>query len=123
MRIRPTLTRLLVVLLLMQWGTAFGHCLRLAAPAEGLTVEICTAEGIRHVTLPVEDGEGSHHGIAGALSCPACLGPAAAALPAPAVGLAPPLLLVQSADPPPAPAPAPRPAPSPSCQPRAPPTS
>ena len=122
MRIRPTLTRLLVVLLLMQWGTAFAQCLRLAAPGEGLTVEICTADGIRHVTMPVEDGEDGHHGMAGGLSCPACLGPAATALPAPAVGLAPPVILVQAADPPPAPPPAPRPAPTPSCQPRAPPS-
>jgi len=45
--IRPALTKLLVVLLLLQWGTAFGHCLSLtqrgAAQADGFAVEICTA--------------------------------------------------------------------------------
>lgn len=124
MRCRPALTKLLVVLLLMQWGTAFGHCLRLAAPPAGLTVEICTAEGIHRVVMPSgeEDGDG-HDGHAGILPCPACQGPAAPALPPPAVALAVPLVLAQAADHP-APAPsAPLPQPPRSCQPRAPPTS
>jgi hypothetical protein len=120
-RLRPALTKLLVVLLLLQWGTAFGHCLRLAGTGQGLTVEICTADGLRHVTIPAEDGDGGEH-IATAPLCPACAGPAALALPAPGVAVAPPVILAQSADPPP-PAPPPVPQPPRSCQPRAPPTS
>ena len=50
-RSRPALIRLLAVLLLMQWGTAFGHCLRLAAPDGLLHLEICTTEGLRSVSL------------------------------------------------------------------------
>jgi hypothetical protein len=128
---RPALTKLLVVLLLLQWGTAFGHCLsfdqRLAAPADGFTVEICTPDGIHRVVMPLvpgEQGEGEGHGgHTGVLPCPACLGPAAPALTPPLVVLAAPVLLAQAADPPPAP-PSPAPAPRPSsCQPRAPPTS
>lgn len=119
--LRPGLVRLLTLLLLLQWGTAFAHCLNLAAPASGLAVEICTAEGIHRVVLPAEDGDGPRHEASGTLSCPACLGPGALALPAPEVALAPPLLLAQAADPPPPPAPAPQPPRS--CQPRAPPTS
>lgn len=122
MPIRPALTRLLALLLMLQWGTAFAACLHLAAPADGVTIEICTAEGIRHVTLPAEEPGQDDDRMAGAPSCPACLGPAAATLPAPVVALAAPVILAQSADPPPAPPPAPRPAPSPSCQPRAPPS-
>ena len=124
MRLRPALTKLLAVLLLLQWGTAFAHCLRLAAPAEGLTVEICTADGVHRIVMPVERGEGNDHGGHAAIPpCPACLGPAAPALTPPPVVLAAPLLLAQAADPP-APRPtAPLPTPAPSCQPRAPPTS
>ena len=124
-RLRPALMKLLAVLLLLQWGTAFAHCLRLAAPVEGLTVEICTADGVHRIVMPVEQpGEGGDHGGHAAIPpCPACLGPAAPALTPPTVVLAPPLLLAQAADPP-APRPAsPVPAPAPSCQPRAPPTS
>jgi hypothetical protein len=123
-RCRPALTKLLAVLLLLQWGTAFAHCLRLAAPMEGLTVEICTADGVHRIVMPVErDEEGDHGGHAAIPPCPACLGPAAPALTPPPVVLAPPLLLAQAADPPaPRPAP-PAPSPAPSCQPRAPPTS
>jgi hypothetical protein len=119
---RPALTKLLVVLLLMQWGTAFAHCLRLAAPAATFEVEICTAEGIHRLVLPLGEGDG-HGGHAAVPPCPACLGPGGVALPAPAIGLAPPLLLAQAADPPPPPAPTPLPQPPRSCQPRAPPTS
>jgi hypothetical protein len=122
-RARPALIRLLSLLLLLQWGTAFAHCLALAAPADQLHIEICTAEGLRSVALPAGDTDApaEHPGMAG--FCPACAGPAALALPAPAIGLAPPLLLAQAADPPPPSTPGP--APSPSCRPppRAPPTS
>ena len=127
-RLRPALTKLLAVLLLLQWGTAFAHCLRLAAPDAGspggLTVEICTADGVHRIVMPVERGEGDDHGGHAAIPpCPACLGPAAPALTPPPVVLAAPLLLAQAADPP-APRPAvPLPNPAPSCQPRAPPTS
>lgn len=124
-RLHPALMKLLAVLLLLQWGTAFAHCLRLAAPVEGLTVEICTADGVHRIVMPVEQpGEGGDHGGHAAIPpCPACLGPAAPALTPPTVVLAPPLLLAQAADPP-APRPAlPAPSPAPSCQPRAPPTS
>jgi hypothetical protein len=122
-RLRPALTKLLVVLLLMQWGTAFAHCLRLAAPMDGFAVEICAADGVhRIVMMPLEEGEAPSDDGHAAPSCPACLGPAAAGLVPPPVTLRAPLVFVQAADPP-APPPAPRPAPTPSCQPRAPPTS
>ncbi len=123
MRRRPALTRLLAALLLLQWGLAFGHCLRLVAPAHALTVEICTAQGIHRVVLPPEreDGAGHHDHAFPAGVCPACQGPAAAALPAPPVALVPPLLLAQAADPPPAPPSSPVPLPPRSCQPRGPP--
>jgi hypothetical protein len=125
-RLRPALTKLLVVLLLLQWGTAFAHCLRLAAPPDAFAVEICTPEGIhRVVMMPADpdadhDGHGSHATVP---PCPACLGPASPALTPPTVALAAPVQLAQAADPPPPP-PIPAPAPRPSsCQPRAPPTS
>ena len=118
-RLRPALTRLLVALLLLQWGTAFAHCLKLAAPADVLHLEICTADGIRTVALG-PDGQEPAPEAQHAAFCPACLGPAAFALPTPEVTLAPPVLLAQAADPP-RPAPAPMPAPTPYCQPRAPP--
>ncbi len=122
MRRFPALTQLLAVLLLLQWGTAFAHCLRLAAPAEVLHLELCTSEGPRTIALTPEDGAPAEHDTHAAAICPACLGPAAAALPAPEVTVAPTLRFVQTADPPP-PAPAPVPTPPRSCQPRAPPTS
>ncbi len=121
MRRRPALTRLIAALLLLQWGTAFGHCLALAAPAQAFTIEICTAEGIHRVALPIGDeGDQSDHALAPGM-CPACQGPGAVALPVPPVTLAAPILLAQAADPPP-PAPSgPGPLPPRSCQPRAPP--
>ncbi|WP_372618467.1 DUF2946 family protein [Falsiroseomonas sp.] len=121
MRNRPLLTALLATLLLLQWGTAFAHCLKLAAPAATLAVEICTTEGLRQVALPLEEHGHDPGHVAAAGLCPACQGPAAAALPAPPVTLAPPVLLAQSADPPRPSSPAPGPTPPRSCQPRAPP--
>jgi hypothetical protein len=121
-RVRPALTKLLVVLLLLQWGTAFGHCLRLAGAAgQGLTVELCTADGLRHVTIPAEDGDRGDHAAAGPL-CPACAGPGAFALPAPEAALAPPAVAVAAAEPP-APAPSPFRQPPHPGQPRAPPAT
>jgi hypothetical protein len=119
-RCRPALTRLLVVLLLLQWGTAFGHCLRLAAPAPGLVAEICTADGLQRVSLPAGEDEPGDHGAHGGGICPACQGPAAFALLPPAPGIAAPTVLAQGADPPPPPQPQ-FPSPPRSCQPRAPP--
>lgn len=100
MRFRPALTRLLVLLLLLQWGTAFGHCLRMAAPEGVVHAEICTAEGLRTVTLPAEEGDAPDHRMAAPI-CPACLGPGVFALPAPEVALAPPVLLTRSVELPP----------------------
>ena len=117
---KPALLRLLSVLLLLQWGTALGQCLRIATPAE-FHVDLCTSEGIQRVAVTL-DGEAPAPAHAGTGICPACAGPAAIALPAPVVALAPPLVFVQATDPPPRPA-NPAPAPPPRCQPRAPPTS
>jgi hypothetical protein len=119
-RFRPALTRLLVVLLLMQWGTAFGHCLRMAAPAPGFAVELCTPEGMRHVVLPLDDADDTGDSAHAGGVCAACQGPAAFALLPPAPTVPAPLVLVQSADPPPPPQPQ-FPSPPRSCQPRAPP--
>ncbi|MGK7863967.1 DUF2946 family protein [Falsiroseomonas sp. E2-1-a4] len=124
MRIRPAFTRLLVVLLLLQWGTAFGHCLKLAAPSGGvLHMEICTPDGMRSIPLALEQDEQAPQDHAAGMFCPLCGGASGAALPPPPVALVPPLLLVQTAPlPPPS---TPNPAPPPRCQPppRAPPTS
>jgi len=120
MRARPALIRLLALLLLLQWGSAFAHCLPATPASAALHVEICTPEGIRLAILLGDAPENPEHGMG---FCPACGGPAALALPAVAVALAPPLLLAQSTEP--NPAPGPGPAPMPSCRPppRAPPTS
>jgi hypothetical protein len=119
-RPRPALIRLLAVLLLVQWGTAFGHCLRLSAPAEALHLEICTPEGLRSLAVPADQAP---EPTATGGVCPACAGPGAAAVPPLPVGVAPPVVLAQAADPPPVPSPAAVPTPPRSCQPRAPPTS
>lgn len=126
-RLRPALVRLLTILLLLQWGTAFGHCLRMASPEALLHLEICTPEGIQRIAMPMaEDGAdpaspAPAHPPAGI--CPACAGPAAVALPPPPVAVVAPMLLVQVPQPPPPSTPSP--APPPRCQPppRAPPTS
>ena len=127
-RIRPAFTRLLVLLLLLQWGTAFGHCLKLAAP-QGATLggvlhmEICTPDGMRTIPLALEQDEQAPQDHADGMLCPLCGGASGAALPPPPATLVAPLLLVQTAPlPPPS---TPNPAPPPRCQPppRAPPTS
>jgi hypothetical protein len=117
----PALTRLIAALLLMQWGMAFAHCAKATAPV-AFAVEICTAEGIQRVSLPIEDGDRQPHQAAPPI-CPACQGPAAFAIPAPEAILAAPVWLAQTADPPPPPPSPPLPLPPRSCQPRAPPTS
>lgn len=121
-RLRPILTRLLVLALLFQWGTAFAHCLRVAVAGPDFVVEICTPDGLHRMPLPAEEGEAPRQ-AAHAMPCPACLGPASPALLPPEAALAPPVLLAQAADPPPAPPSAPPQLPPRSCQPRAPPTS
>nr|WP_281419605.1 DUF2946 family protein [Falsiroseomonas tokyonensis] len=126
-RLRPALTRLLVLLLLLQWGTAFGHCLKLAAPHGALPgvlhMDICTPEGLRSIALQFDPGEAPKADHAAGMLCPLCGGLGGAALPPPPVALLPPLLLVQTEAPPPPSTPSP--APPPRCQPppRAPPTS
>ena len=125
MRPRPALTWLIALSLLLQWGTAFGHCLRLAAPADLLHLEICTLEGLRSVAVAAEQQpEGAQPPLARLAVCPACTGPAAPALPVPPVTLLPGLWLAQAPEAPP-PSPAPVPSPPRGCQPppRAPPTS
>ncbi|NGM22801.1 DUF2946 domain-containing protein [Roseomonas stagni] len=126
-RLRPALIRLLTILLLLQWGTAFGHCLRMASPEALLHLEICTPDGIQRIAMPAAE-EGADPAQPSpahppAVICPACAGPAAVALPPPPVSLVAPMLLVQAS--PPAPPSTPSPAPPPRCQPppRAPPTS
>ena len=83
-RTRPRPARLLALLLLLQWGTAFAHCLRpLAAAAGGHGVEICSAEGLKTVLLddegrPVPEPAPGHDA-----TCPGRCGPAAVEPPAP----------------------------------------
>ncbi len=101
MRIRPAFTRLLVLLLLLQWGTAFGHCLKLAAPqgeAPGavLHMEICTPDGMRTIPLALEHEEHAPQDYAAGMLCPVCGGLGGTALPPPPVVLVAPLLLVQT---------------------------
>jgi hypothetical protein len=120
-RLRPFLTRLLVLALLLQWGTAFAHCLRLAPTEAGFAVDICTPDGIHRVVLTGEGESDAPHHAAHGVPCPACLGPAAFALVAPEVAVTPPVLLAQAADPPQPPRGPPPQIPPRSCQPRAPP--
>jgi hypothetical protein len=88
-RLRPFLTRLLVLALLLQWGTAFAHCLRLAPTEAGFAVDICTPDGIHRVVLTGEGESDAPHHAAHGVPCPACLGPAAFALVAPEVAVTP----------------------------------
>jgi hypothetical protein len=75
---------LLALLLLLQWGTAFAHCLRQLAPQGAVhSVEICGAEGLTTALLddqgrPVEKSEAGH------AACPGCCGPTALDARAPA---------------------------------------
>lgn len=99
-RLRPAFTRLLVLLLLMQWGTAFGHCLKLAAPVGGgavLHMDICTPDGLRSIPLALEPENAPKQDHAAGMICPLCGGIGGAALPPPPVALLPSLLLVQAA--------------------------
>ncbi|WP_237212847.1 hypothetical protein [Falsiroseomonas oryziterrae] len=122
MRRRPVLTVLLAGLFLLQWGTAFAHCLRLAAPQAALVVEICTQGGLHRVVLPGEPEQGQPTPVA-TPACPVCLGAGSAGLPSPDFEFRSPVRLAQASDPPPPSPPPPAPLPPRSCQPRAPPTS
>ena len=84
-RLRPSLTRLLALLLLAQWAAAFAHCFAPFAAASGThSVEICTADGLRAV-LVGEDGQpAAPEPAALHPTCPACAGPAALEPPPPA---------------------------------------
>jgi hypothetical protein len=114
----PLLTAMLALLLMLQWGQAFAHCL--AALGSGTGIEICTADGIRILHV---DADGQPAGPAGAMhdSCPVCPGGEAPAAPEPGL----PALRIAYA---PAPAPSraglpPAPARAPPQQPRAPPAA
>jgi hypothetical protein len=86
----PTLRVVLALLLSLQWGVAFAHCLLplglapLAAAADGHSVEICGAEGIRTLVIG-EDGQPRRPAPAAHDSCPLCPGSAAPGPAAPAV--------------------------------------
>ena len=83
-RPRPPFARLLALLLLLQWGAAFAHCLRpLVATGSGNSIEICGAHGLTAALLddegrPVEKFKASH------AVCPGCCGPVSLGAPAPA---------------------------------------
>ncbi|MBD0275088.1 MAG: hypothetical protein ICV73_24575 [Acetobacteraceae bacterium] len=89
-RSRPSLTRLLALLLLAQWATAFAHCFApLAAAADAHGVEICTADGLLTVVVgedgqPVPPQRAAHRP-----ACPDCGGPAALEPPSPPGAAAP----------------------------------
>jgi hypothetical protein len=80
------LAPLVALLLVLQWGTAFAHCLGgLGGP--GTAVEICTADGLRTLHL---DDLGREQGPAPLHdSCPVCPGAAALDTVAPALPSAP----------------------------------
>lgn len=73
----PLLTVVLALLLVMQWGGAFAHCIGALAGAQ--SVEICTTDGIRTLHLDAE-GQPAAPDAAAHDSCPLCPG-ATAALP------------------------------------------
>lgn len=79
--------RLLAVLLLVQWTTAFGLCLERHA-ASGLLAEICTAEGVRHVLIG-EDGSPLPDGAGDVGNCTVCPIPHALEAPQPVLAAAP----------------------------------
>lgn len=82
----PALRLLLALLLSLQWGVAFAHCLApLAASAGGHAIEICGVDGIRTLVIG-EDGQPQGTPAPQAHdSCPLCPGSAAPAPEAPAV--------------------------------------
>ena len=88
-RLQPQLARLLALLLLLQWGTAFAHCLQpLAAAASEHSVDICGAEGFTTALLdnggePFEKPRASHAVRPGCCGPVALVGPAHAGVPRP----------------------------------------
>jgi hypothetical protein len=75
---------LLALLLLLQWGTAFAHCLRQLAPRGAVhSVEICGAEGLTTALLD-DEGRPVEKFEAGRAACPGCCGPTALDARAPA---------------------------------------
>ncbi|MCO6418863.1 DUF2946 family protein [Siccirubricoccus sp. KC 17139] len=105
----------LALLLALQWGMAFAHCIG-GLGGHGLAVEICTVDGLRTLHL---DGDGRKEALPAHDSCPLCPGaaalePAAPALPALRIAYA-------RAVPPPLAGLPPAPARAPPQQPRAPP--
>ena len=102
MRRRPLLTWMLAALLLLQWGTAFAHCLKLNPPAEALLVELCTTEGPRQVSLADDDQTRQDDSrLAAKLLCPACQGPASVLPPEPPLSVGMPVLPALAATAPP----------------------
>lgn len=115
----PWLSVVLALLLSLQWGAAFAHCLApLAATAAGQAVEICTAEGMQTMLLG-EDGQPQSPTPHAHDSCPLCPGAAAPAAEAPALPAAP--VRYAALVPPPVAGLPPAPARAPPQQPRAPP--
>lgn len=120
---RRALTRLLLAaLLLLQWGTAFAHCLRLAAPPDAGAADwhlpICTADGLK--TLPAsalgaassgeDEPKPSGGGAVAMGACPACHAlHAAGELPAPPTLAEPAVLLMRVRDASPSAPPPPQP--------------
>ncbi|TDH62223.1 hypothetical protein E2C06_12595 [Dankookia rubra] len=81
----PTLRVVLALLLSLQWGTAFAHCLApLATGGGGHSIEICGAEGLRTLVIG-EDGQPRAPAPAAHDSCPLCPGSAAPGPEAPRV--------------------------------------
>lgn len=85
----------LALLLALQWGSAFAHCLRHAAPAHGtpaFSIEVCTSEGLVAMPWPGDPAPATQPAP---MACPACAAlaaidpPAAPALAAPVVFTAP----------------------------------
>ena len=76
----PFLTVVITLLLLVQWGSAFAHCVAKLGTAPG--IEICTPDGVRIIHLdaegqPAEPAQAMHD------SCPLCPAGALAAAPSP----------------------------------------
>jgi hypothetical protein len=114
----PLLTVMLALLLAVQWGAAFAHCL--VALGAGGGVEICTADGVRTIHLDAE-GQPAAPGEAAHDSCPLCPGGVAPVAAGPKLPFVP--VAYARFLPPPAAGMPPAPARAPPQQPRAPPTA
>lgn len=84
----PAFRLLLALLLSLQWGMAFAHCLAPLATSGGHAIEICSAEGIRTVVIGA-DGQPQAPAAPAHDSCPLCPGGAAPGPEAPAVASLP----------------------------------